>query len=253
MQVGIKSIRVEKQVQRHVVVYLLELLRAVPRHAVPLLGGPEVQVADRVEVVVLVVPAEGGKQHADVQPRHVDAVDRRAQVLQQRALGGGDVVQIPARGGVEFLVEDRFRFHFRLLFHGDGRLAVILQKTAAIVHRVQIVAIVDGDLAVVGLDDVPVVASERLLAGRLGTAGGTVVLLAPAAVEGVRHDLVLRDGVLRAIVEALSLLQRVDLLALGGEPGRVVHGHLAGRLPLRRGDNLADTVWDHLIPDSVDK
>ena len=103
----------------------------------------------------------------------------------------------------------------------------------------------------VGLHDVPVVASERLLAGGLGTAGSAVVLLAPAAVEGIRHGLVLRDGVLRAVVEALALLQRVDLLTLGREPGRVVHGHLAGRLPLRRGNDLADTVWSCLGTNST--
>ena len=31
-------------------------------------------VVDAVEIVVLVVPAEGGEQHAHVQPRHVHTV-----------------------------------------------------------------------------------------------------------------------------------------------------------------------------------
>lgn len=48
-----------EQLGKHELHGRLELLGHRPRHPVPSLGRPRVQVVDRVQVVVLVVPAEG--------------------------------------------------------------------------------------------------------------------------------------------------------------------------------------------------
>ena len=48
-----------EELGEHKLDVLLKLLRHRPRNAVPTLGRTRVQVIDRVQVVVFVVPAEG--------------------------------------------------------------------------------------------------------------------------------------------------------------------------------------------------
>ena len=55
---------------------LLEVLRLTARNTVPLLCSPKMVVVYGVEIVVLIVPTERTKLHADVQPRYVHSVDR---------------------------------------------------------------------------------------------------------------------------------------------------------------------------------
>lgn len=52
--------------------HLLERDRGVPRHAVPRLPGPHVQVIQAVQVVILHVPSEPAKQHGYVHHRRRD-------------------------------------------------------------------------------------------------------------------------------------------------------------------------------------
>jgi hypothetical protein len=45
-----------------------------------------VMIVDAVQVVVLIVPSKGAELHANVQPRHSDAIDVRPEPAQYRAL-----------------------------------------------------------------------------------------------------------------------------------------------------------------------
>mmetsp|Transcript_36375 Transcript_36375/g.91841 ORF Transcript_36375/g.91841 Transcript_36375/m.91841 type:complete len:262 (+) Transcript_36375:3189-3974(+) len=71
--------------------------RGLRGHAIPHLGCARVQVVDRVQRVVLDVPAERRQARAHVQPRHHDARDEvvALHVAQQRRAAARDVVDIP--------------------------------------------------------------------------------------------------------------------------------------------------------------
>jgi len=77
--------------------YVLKPLRPLlrPRATVPLLRAASVVVVYRVEVVVLVVPAEGAEEAAHVEPGDVDAVEGDFDMAEDGAGGLGDVVEVP--------------------------------------------------------------------------------------------------------------------------------------------------------------
>ena len=57
-------------------------------------------VVDRVGVVVLVVPAKGGKAHAHIDPWYHHARDVAADVAEEGAGEDGEVEEVPGAGGV---------------------------------------------------------------------------------------------------------------------------------------------------------
>jgi hypothetical protein len=66
-----------------------------------------VRVVDAVEVIVLIVPAEGREEHAHIEPRHVHPRDAGLEVLEQGAVHARKQVQVPAAAAVvAAVVED---------------------------------------------------------------------------------------------------------------------------------------------------
>ena len=127
----------------------LEDFGVVAGDAVPRLGLAPVQVVDRVAPVVLVVPAKGREAHADVHPRHLHARDVGVDEAQHRALEVGQVVEVPAVGGV-------------LLVAGQQVARVDGGETRAVVHRVQVGAVLDHHVLVDRRHDAPKLGLDQL-------------------------------------------------------------------------------------------
>lgn len=74
----------------------LEFLAVSLWHTVPLLWRAPVRIVDREEHEVLVVPAERGVTHANVEPRDVDARNVMSpRELHQRVYGSWQIIQVP--------------------------------------------------------------------------------------------------------------------------------------------------------------
>jgi len=62
--------------------HLLQTIRVldIARDTIPLLRGTFVVIVDAVQVVVLVVPAEGSEKTSVIHPWHIDSVDSHLHV-----------------------------------------------------------------------------------------------------------------------------------------------------------------------------
>ena len=226
----------------------LEGLRLVPRHAVPLLRLAPVVIVHRVHVVVLVVPTEGAEHHAEVQPRHVHAVDVRLNVPQHAAVGARHVVRVPVGLRVVLvLAEVRPGLRRRRLPRA--------RKAAPEFLRVEVIAVLHRHFFRARLHDAPVV----LLQG--GVAEGpalpsicrvrAVVLRLPGITKLPGLPLVLHRAP-GLVVEARALLQPMDVLDARAEGALRRQVDAAGRRPSGRRNDLADAVALRLRPDALD-
>lgn len=91
-QIGLRF----KQLPHCISPHSLKRIRFLAWHAIPHLRAPTVMVVDRIQIIVLRVPAKRGKEHADVEPGDCDAVDEFGNISQQRTRQKRQHVQIPA-------------------------------------------------------------------------------------------------------------------------------------------------------------
>mmetsp|Transcript_8531 Transcript_8531/g.32117 ORF Transcript_8531/g.32117 Transcript_8531/m.32117 type:complete len:469 (+) Transcript_8531:839-2245(+) len=223
---------------------VLELVRILPRHAVPLLWLSEMVIIHRVHVVVFVVPTEAAEEHAEVEPGHIDAVDVGADMAQHTSGVPGEVVDVPRA----FLVvldalEVDVRVHFLRVDMLRGP-----RKAAPVLLRVQVIPIFHLDSLRARLHDSPVVLLEGLIVQR---SPGRVLLVDPTLPEASGELLILRR-IARAPIEAAALLETVDVLDAGPKWLRRATVHAARRIPAGRWHDFAYAIFFRFLADALD-
>lgn len=82
-----------------------------------MLGRAPMRIVDRIEHQILIMPAEGGEAHADIQPGQVDAVDVvLAWELHVAVALAGDVVEVPGVVQILLLV----RMYYLLILSAEA-------------------------------------------------------------------------------------------------------------------------------------
>mmetsp|Transcript_36376 Transcript_36376/g.75716 ORF Transcript_36376/g.75716 Transcript_36376/m.75716 type:complete len:353 (+) Transcript_36376:354-1412(+) len=152
----------------------------VTRYTVPLLWSASVVIVHTVKIVIFIMVRKGCEQGSVIHPRNIDPIDTNFDVTEYRSGSSGHIIKIP----VGFLVvfgssKLRFRGIHLLLIQGPIHSTPTLRqgKSGTELGRVNIIPILNGDLACVCLNNVPKVPFQVLRQESLFVVVAFVILV----------------------------------------------------------------------------